>query len=67
MHFHMAQKTKDPHARLRATVRGAIDRDGLVKTAKKIGVQPATLQRFMSATGTTHAGTVALVEKTFSQ
>lgn len=50
---------------LRAKVKAAIARDGLLKTAKRIGVQPPTLQRFLNDGGT-HRGTVALVERAFA-
>jgi hypothetical protein len=63
MHFHMSKSKRDP---LRAKVKAAIDRDGLLKTAARIGVQPPTLQRYLSKSGESHKGTVALVERAFA-
>ena len=59
-------KKNGSSAALRESVRAAIKRDGLCKTAERIGVQPATLQRYAHNTGATHRGTVALIESAFS-
>ena len=48
--------------KLRAAVKRAIDREGLVKLAKRLQIVPGTLQRFALG-GNSHRGTVAQIEK----
>jgi hypothetical protein len=50
----------------RAAVREAIKKDGLGKTAERVGVQEDTLQRYAFGAARSHKGTIALVEKAFA-
>jgi hypothetical protein len=54
---------KPAHGELRRRARAAIGEAGLAATAARIGVQADTLQRFCGGVGTSHPGTVALIEK----
>jgi len=62
----MATRATKRQPDLRKEVRDAIKKEGLLKTAERVGVQPDTLQRYAHGAGASHKGTVALVEKAFT-
>ena len=43
---------------LRTKLRAAIERDGIGAVSRRVEVQPVTILRFLSGSGTAHRGTV---------
>ena len=44
--------------RLRDKLRAAVERDGIGAVSRRVEVQPVTILRFLSGSGTSHRGTV---------
>ncbi|MHB8330783.1 MAG: hypothetical protein ACYDDA_05235 [Acidiferrobacteraceae bacterium] len=44
--------------RLRTRLRAAIERDGIGAVSRRVEVQPVTILRFLSGSGTSHRGTL---------
>ncbi|HXB28045.1 MAG TPA: hypothetical protein VNV25_25165 [Gemmatimonadaceae bacterium] len=44
--------------RLRTRLRAAIERDGIGAVSRRVEVQPVTILRFLSGSGTSHRGTI---------
>lgn len=44
--------------KLRTKLRRAIERDGIGAVSRRVEVQPVTILRFLSGSGTSHRGTV---------
>ncbi len=63
----MASKPPAAPTRLQLAIRAAIEKHGLQKTAKAVGVWPATLQRFAFTPGASHKGTVLQAEKAWKE
>lgn len=58
-------RAKDDLEPLRERVKAAMKKDGVATTAGRIGVQPATLQRFIAGVCDCHKGTVSLIRAEF--